>query len=591
MAQSQNNGVLPPNIIALLQQQVAEHSKDPAYTFLGDGELAATSLSYQELDQQARAIGAMLRNLGSAGQRALLIYPTSLEYVTAIYGSLYGEMTFVPAYPPRFQQKLNDRNLMRLRVMARDANTKFALTTAQIYKRIEELLPSIPEFSDLTWVVTDNVAADLSAQCPDPQLKPETIAFLQYTSGSTSAPKGVMVSHRNLIAYERMQAEAMHMDHNSTLVAWVPLFHDAGLVGHIFQSLYVGAHCVLMTPASFMQKPVRWLQAIDRYRAFMSGGPSFAFELAASKVTEEESAGLDLSCWKVAWNGSEPIRHKTIEKFQERFAPNGFGEGTFFAAYGQAESTLLVTGGIFGKPMKFDVLDSIELQMNRAIAPRQGNPSVTVVSCGQIFSGQEIVIADPDEMVVRGPGEVGEVWVRGANVADGYWQRKDATEATFGAVLKDTGEGPYLRTGDLGYIKDNELYITGRANDVIIIRGKKHYPQDIEWAVQSCHAALRADAGAAFSIEDGVEERLVLVQEVNRTFRRSDFEPVFEIMLETVHLHCGLRPVAIVLIEPGSVPMTTSGKLQRSAAKQGYQEGTLRPLSVWSDSVAVSHGS
>ena len=583
-----NNNNRHDTIIALLQHQVAARPDAFAYTFLVDGEKEEQRLTFAQLDRQARAIGAVLRAHGSEGERALLIYPTSLEYVTAIYGSLYGGMTFVPGYPPRFQQKLNDRNLKRLRVMAEDANARIAMTTAQIYARIEELLPGMPELAALTWIVTDTIQEEAHPSELVNHLRPETVAFLQYTSGSTSSPKGVMVSHHNLLAYEAMQQEAMHLDEMTKLVAWVPLFHDAGLVGHIFQSMYVGSECILMTPASFMQKPARWLQAISRHRAFMSGGPSFAFELAASKVTDEEAASMDLSCWKVAWNGSEPIRAKTIEGFHARFAHHGFAEGTFFAAYGLAESTLLITGGLFGKALKFDRIDGQELQLNRALPPRNAGQSITVVSCGEVFVDQEVVIADPKTMTLRGPGEVGEVWVSGANVARGYWNRADATIATFGAVLKDTGEGPFLRTGDLGYFKDNELYITGRANDVIIIRGRKHYPQDIEWAVQPCHPALRADAGAAFSVEDGIEEHLVLVQEVERTHRKADFAPVFEAMLQSIKEQSGLRPLAVLLLQPGSIPMTTSGKLQRSAARAGYLDGSLNVLASWEDRVPAT---
>jgi amino acid adenylation domain-containing protein len=575
--------VRPATLASLLRGRAGERPGRVAFTFLADGEAEGERLTYGELDRRARTIAAALRESLAPGDRALLLYPPGLEFIAAFFGCLYAGVIAVPAYPPR----LNDRSQGRLRAVARDAEPLAALTTASILTAAAAL--PIPELAAVRWIATDALEAS-AIELPEPD--PESIAFLQYTSGSTSTPKGVMVTHANLLHNERMIGEAFRQDEDSVVVGWLPLYHDMGLIGNVLQPLWAGGTCVLMSPVAFLQKPSRWLEAIHRYRGTTSGGPNFAYELCVRRIAEEQRAGLDLSSWRVAYNGAEPVRAETLERFAAAFAPQGFRPEAFYPCYGLAEATLFVSGGEAGTVPPVARLDAAALEAHEARPARPEGPENTeearrLVSCGHAWAGQRIVVADPEAdsrpASELPTGRIGEIWIAGPSVARGYWRNPEATERDFAARL-ESGEGPFLRTGDLGFLRDGELYVTGRLKDLIIIRGRNHYPQDLELTAERSHPDLRPGSGAAFSIEAAGEERLVLVQEVERR-RRDGFEEVAEAVRGAVAREHEVQVHDVVLVRVGTVPKTSSGKIQRSACRALYLAGEL---AVVGRSVVVS---
>ena len=566
----------PSNLVDLVRHRALHQGGDRAFIYLVDGESEEIIWTYQELDERARTIAVQLTSMGLEGERALLLYPAGLDFIAAFFGCLYAGVVAVPAYPPR-----RNRSLSRIQTIIDDAQARVALTTAQVFERVLPLLDQTPDLKKVAWVATDELSPSLAANWVPPDAHGDTLAFLQYTSGSTGVPKGVMLTHANLMHNSASIAYAFEHTRSGSGVFWLPSYHDMGLIGGILQPLYIGQRNVLLSPMSFLQKPFRWLQAISRYRCTISGGPNFAFDLCVSKVTPEQRATLDLSNWRLAFNGAEPVRGETIERFAKMFEPCGFRRDAFYPCYGMAESTLIISGGFKSAPPVIRSFDGSALERNQvvdAVADEEGVREL--VGCGGVLLDQRIVIANPETMNRAGADEVGEIWVAGPSVAQGYWNRPEDTESTFHAYLADTGDGPFLRTGDLGFIKDGELFVTGRLKDLIIIRGRNYYPQDIENTVGQSHARLRAGQGAAFTIEVKNRERLVLVYEVERRQQR-DLEPVFEAIRSEVAAEHELPFDAIVLIKAGSIPKTSSGKIQRYACRQGYLDGTLEVLAEW----------
>jgi acyl-CoA synthetase (AMP-forming)/AMP-acid ligase II len=573
------------------------------------GETEEVHLTYAELDRQARAIGARLQDLKMQGERALLLYPPGLEYIAAFFGALYAEAVAVPTYPPDVMRM--ERTLPRFLGIVNDARPAVVLTTASILAMIPYLLEGYPALKEIQWLATDEISSDVTAEWQRPDVRPDTLAFLQYTSGSTAEPKGVMLSHGNLMYNSAMIRAALGTSPDTRGMLWLPFYHDMGLIGGILQPIYCGATITLMSPLHFLQRPLRWLQAISRTRATHSGGPNFAYDLCVRKVTPEQRATLDLSCWKVAFNGAEPVRHQTLERFAETFAPCGFRREAFLPCYGLAEATLLVSGGskgestahVSGHPVYYTVQTSALAQGRVTAASAGDRDAQTLVSSGHTWLDQKIVIVDPESLTMCPPERVGEIWVSGPNVAGGYWNQAPATERTFQARTADTGEGPFLRTGDLGFLKvedprhgvadprqgKGELFVTGRLKDLIIVDGLNHYPQDIELTVEQSHPALRPGCSAAFSIEVNGEERLVVAAEVARadaiqriTIQGHGEERMGEAIIKAIRGAVSeqhdLRVHKVVLLKAGTIPKTSSGKIQRHACRVGFLAGTL---DVW----------
>ncbi|HEX4959209.1 MAG TPA: amino acid adenylation domain-containing protein, partial [Thermoanaerobaculia bacterium] len=546
----------------MLRARAEERAGQVAFTFLADGEGEAARLTYEGLDAQARAVATVLRETVRPGERALLLYPPGLDFIAAFFGCLYAGVVAVPAYPPR----PHDRSQTRLRAIARDAEPRVALTTRPVLAAVAALLGVAPELAALRWIATDGLPADGEGDFSEPD--PHALAFLQYTSGSTAEPKGVEVTHANLLHNERMIGAAFGQDERSVVVGWLPLYHDMGLIGNVLQPLHAGGRCVLMSPVAFLQRPLRWLEAISRYRATTSGGPNFAYELCVRKATPEALAGLDLASWQVAFNGAEPVRAETLERFAATFAPCGFRPEAFYLCYGLAEATLFVSGGARGSRPRTEEW------------PPKAQDARPVVSCGHPWLDQRLAIADPETGEERPPGEEGEVWIAGPSVARGYWQNAEATARDFNAfLLTGTGsrEGPFLRTGDLGFLAGGELYVTGRQKDLVILRGRNHYPQDLERTAEGSHPDLRPGGSAAFAVEAGGEERLVIALEVERR-RRDAFEEVAEKVRQAVAREHEVQVWEVVVLRAGSLPKTSSGKVQRNLCRRLYLAGELAVL-------------
>ena len=562
--------------VDLLRWRAQRQPEQRAYTFLNDDETREASLTYGELDRRARTIAVQLQTLEAEGSRVLLLYPSGLEYIAAFFGCLYAGAVAVPLYPPRHNQMFP-----RLRAIVSDAQPSIALTTRQVFSRVEPLLAEAPDLQALQWLPTDDLSLESTDSWSQPLISGETLAFLQYTSGSTNMPRGVMVSHANLLHNERMIQLAFQQTEQSVIVGWLPLYHDMGLIGNVLQPLYLGAQCILMSPAAFLHRPFRWLQAISRYRATTSGGPNFAYDLCVRHTTLEQRQTLDLSSWSVAFNGAEPVRYETLERFAEAFAPCGFRGEALYPCYGLAEATLFVSGGEKSVRPKVHLVTAASLELNQIqTASEEDKEKRVLVSCGKAWLGQRIVIVNPTSLTSCPPDKVGEIWLSGAGVTQGYWQRPDATEQTFRAYLSNTGEGPFLRTGDLGYLHEGELFVTGRLKDLIIIRGLNHYPHDLELTVERSHQSLRAGCGAAFSVEIDGEERLAVVQEVRRG-QVADWQNVIELIRQAVAAEHEVQIAIVVLLKQGSVPKTSSGKIQRYACRQAYYRRSLKTVAEW----------
>ena len=556
------------SFVEILSYRANQQPNQKAYSFLLDGETKEAHLTYKELDYQARTIAARLQNCLVSGEPAVLLYPPDLEYIAAFFGCLYAGVVAVPAYPPRL-----NRPMPRLAAIVADAQANVALTTTKILAQIEHQLQQTPNLKSMQWVTTDNLQSGLGNNWQQTQPSSDTLAFLQYTSGSTATPKGVMVSHGNLLHNQRIIQQAMGHSSKTIFVGWLPLFHDMGLIGNMLQPLYLGIPCILMAPVAFLQRPVRWLQAISRYKATTSGGPNFAYDLCVNKITPEQRATLDLSSWEVAFNGAEPIRADTLERFAATFAECGFQRQAFYPCYGMAETTLMVSGGLKTTAPVLQPFQQTALARNQVI-PAVGDK--ILVSCGQILEDMQIVITNPDSLTCCNSDEVGEIWVAGGSVAQGYWNQIEQTQQIFQAYLQDTGKGPFLRTGDLGFLHQGELFITGRLKDLIIIRGRNHYPQDIEQTAEQSHPALQPSNSAAFTVEVDNEERLVLAIEVKRTYLKNlDGDEVIRAIRQAIVEEHELQVYAVVLLKTGSIPKTSSGKIQRHACRLGFTNNSL----------------
>ncbi|MCA9969271.1 MAG: AMP-binding protein [Anaerolineales bacterium] len=562
------------SLVTMLQQQVQQLGDDHLFTFLVDGDKDERHLTYAQLDHRARAVAAELQTRVAPGARVLLLYPPGLDYICGFFGCLYAGAIAVPAYPPdpaRLAQ-----TLPRLQAIAADAQASLVLTTAAIQRMASVLLAQAPDLAGLPWLATDTLPAETAVSFQPASHTPDTIAFLQYTSGSTRAPRGVILTHANLLHNLRHIAAHMATSDASVGVIWLPPYHDMGLIGGILQPVYRGFPCVLLSPVSFLQRPLRWLHAISRYGGTISGGPNFAYDLCARKFdADRDGAALDLSTWRVAFNGAETVRAATLARFADTFAPYGFRRHAFFPCYGLAEATLIAAGGDVAAEPETLPLDPARLAQHVA-APPAGDvaDAVTLVGNGRSLADQTLQIVDPTTRQPLPAEQVGEIWLAGPSVAQGYWQQPAETAATFAARLAGAAAGPFLRTGDLGFLHDGQLYVTGRRKDLMIVHGQNIYPQDIELTVEQCHPALRPGCGAAFSIDLDGAERLVVVQEA-ATDTLPDASDLLPHIRQTVTEAHGIPVYAVVLIKPRTIFKTSSGKIQRFACREAFLDGSL----------------
>jgi amino acid adenylation domain-containing protein len=558
-------------LVELLKYRAIHQTERYAYKFLIDGEIEV-SLTYGELQQQAQAIAAQLQRSAIIGERALLLYQPGLEFITTFLGCMYAGVIAVPAYPPR-----PNLSLKRLQAIVADAQATLVLTTTSILTNVKSSFSKYPELSAMHWLTTDQISISLSNAWKETAINKDTLAFIQYTSGSTGIPKGVMITHENLLYNSEYIRQAFELTPDSVSVTWLPSFHDMGLIDGIIQPLYTGFISILMSPVSFLNQPIRWLKAISHYRATHCGGPNFAYDLCVRKITHEQKKSLDLSSWCSAYNGAEPVRKSTLEMFTQTFQSCGFQISCFYPCYGLAEATLMVTGGLVKTPPIYYIGQSDILEQHQVLdISRPTNNFKHLVGCGRSWLGTKIVIVNPKSITKSAPDEVGEIWISSTSVAKGYWNKPQQTKDTFQAYLVDTGEGPFLRTGDLGFLKDGELFVTGRLKDLIVVRGRNHYPQDIELTVEKSHASLRSGCGAAFSVEIEDEERLIVVQEIDRIYlRQIDLEEVIQCIRQEVSKQHSLLIYAVLLLRTNSIPKTSSGKIQRHACRDGFLSNSL----------------
>ncbi|NUL04261.1 fatty acyl-AMP ligase [Streptomyces lunaelactis] len=560
------------NFTELASHRASELARQEAYFCVRadqQGELESDVLSYGELGERAKRLASWLQERGSHGHRVLILQSDVREFMSSFLGCLYAGAVAVPAPAPVGSRQ----NVERVANIVRDASVSYILTDAAMASSVSQLLANIGH-QEVACLATDRAEVGDADAWRMPDLFPDDVAFLQYTSGSVSEPKGVMVTHRNLLANQRAIQQAMRTTARSRVGGWLPFHHDMGLVGHLLHPLWLGGAGVLMPPMTFVKRPLRWLQMVDEYGITTGGGPNLAYDLCLRRIKDDQIAELDLSRWETAVNGAEPVRAETMDAFAERFAPAGFRKEAFYPCYGLAESTLLVTGGAPGRTADTRQVDAAELEHHRLRPASAGSPVRTLVSSGRP-QGCEVAIVDPANCRRLPAGEVGEVWLRGESVARGYWNRPLENALAFRATTEDGEEG-YLRTGDLGAMDGDQLYITGRMKDIMIVAGRNLYPQDIERSVQRVSALF--GSSAAFAVESD-RDHVVVVQEVRTG---SGFEAELASLSAAVRMCVSkefeVAAENVLLVRPGTVRRTTSGKLQRTAMRQLFLDGRIQPL-------------
>lgn len=549
----------------------ARNESDPGrcvYSFLMDGEREEVKLTWHALWRSAVRIAALLRAHAAVQEPVLLIFEPGLGFIEAFFGCLWAGVIAVPAFPPSPGRPTFDR----LQSMAADSGARIVLTSSAL-EPLRSLLELVgTPLAACRWLSIEDAPEH---EAEPASISGDAVALLQYTSGSTGDPRGVMVTHANLIRNSQaIQRGFLHGEALRGLI-WLPPYHDMGLIGGILQPAFVGGEVTLMSPLHFMQRPMRWLEAVSRLRATTSGAPNFAFELCARRAKPEQVLALDLSSWQVAFCGAEPIRVETLDLFARTFAPAGFRSEALCPCYGLAESTLIVSArGVPRAPTVFAASPSGLAAKRLELAGDDEQPRA-LVGCGAVVEG-DVLVVDPETLVPVGPTSIGEVWLRGPSVARGYWRREAESGNTFGAHTAD-GVGPWLRSGDLGALHDGELYVVGRIKELIIIAGRNAYPQDIEATVERCHPAVRAGRCVAFSTDRAGEEVLTVALEPNLRKTSVTLADLAAAVRRAVSLEHGIRVDAVVLLAHGSIPMTPSGKLRRNACRMALQGGELQP--------------
>lgn len=573
------------NLVATLRDSVATHPDKVAYIFHPTkGE--EISLTFAELDKRVRALAVQLDMTAKRGDPVLILCQPGLDYIVSFYACLYAQMKAVPLYPPR-----NNRNIPRIVAVCNDVGANTILTTSSVKGKIDQLSFDESWYEEKSTIRVDQVENELADYWEESFPEGNTVAFLQYTSGSTGSPKGVMITHTNLC--NNIEVIASNLTHGGmefNVVSWLPPYHDMGLIGGLLLPAYFGNTSVTLPPEAFVQKPFRWLNLLSKYPFSFSAAPNFAYELCTNKVTDEELEKLDLSNWRYAFCGSEPIRHSTMTQFAKRFSKTGFSSKSLIPCYGLAECTLMVSSSSNIGEISALHVDKNALENNKLVQlPTNDTSGITLVGSGRIVGGQKSLICDPDSMAPVENGGIGEIWLSSSSVAAGYWANEKATEETFRAHPTTDAQTNYMRTGDLGFMQNGELYVTGRIKDLMIVNGKNHYPQDIEYTVASSHPALMTDGCAAFTVNSDKGEQVVVVAEVNRTHRKSNFDEVYVAIRNAVSREHNLPVEDIVLISPATLAKTSSGKIQRSHNRQMYLNSELNVLG--SSSLSGNRGS
>jgi acyl-CoA synthetase (AMP-forming)/AMP-acid ligase II/acyl carrier protein len=552
------------NLIDLTELQAKAQPDKTAFTILADGEHPAQHISFGELPWYAKNIAARLQELNLTGQCALLLYPTGIEFIVAFFACLYAGVIAIPAYPPdptRLKPSLD-----RLKHIINDAKPAICLTSNTFCALFESILkdPHLPLIKCLS---TDNLESNTAWKYPD--IHEKSIAYLQYTSGSIRRPKGVMITHHNTLSNLALGKQLNAFTKESRIVGWVPLYHDLGLIAYVIGTIYNGAHCYLMSPHHFIQKPCRWLQAISRFRATHNAAPPFGYELCVRKVDPQNPQALDLSCWKVAGIGAQKVHKSVIDQFSRLYKNVGFDKKAFVPTYGMAESVLYISGG--HSPEYF----------NQMPDKKNNNNLHRITSCGTTNSEHRILIVDPSTKMRCEQGTTGEIWLMGPSVASGYYLNPAQTQKTFQAYLQDTHEGPFLRTGDLGFINNNQLFVSGRLKDVIIMNGQNIYPDDLEFALQGIDPMLKSGRILVFSYDSNDTEKMGIACETKSPIQKAHPDKIIELIKDKLWTVSGLLPDIILFLKAGTLPKTSSGKLQRQRCKNNFLTGRLQIEYLW----------
>lgn len=563
-------------LVDILQTRYEYQGNEIAYRFLKDGEIEIDAITYQELDHKAKIIASHLQSINLSNQRVIIIYPydRGLDFITAFFGCLYGRIVAVTCHPP-----LNRHGILEIQERLNDSQAQGLIAHPTLIKQLKEKLITPDNFN---WIVNNDISTVVN-DWQKPTITPESLAFLQYTSGSTGKPKGVMITHQCILDNQKMLKLAFGNNNNSIGLGWLPLFHDMGLIGLVIQALYVGRPSIFMSPVAFIQKPVRWLQAISRYKATTSGAPNFAYDLLCRHVTPQQRENLDLSHWELAFCGGEPIQMQTVNQFCQLFSSCGFRREAFYPCYGMAEATLLITGGKRGTFPIFKYVNEMALENNLVVTNSHKKAGfLPIISVGKTWLDAQIKIVNPHTLQPCFSDELGEVWISGSGLGKGYWQDAKRTKETFQANIKNTQETSFLRTGDLGFLEGEELFITGRLNDVMVFWGLNYYPQLIEQTVAECHPALKQNCTAAVSVKQGGEPQLIIVSEIDRSYRKSlDFDEIVAQICWSVFDKYMIDVYSIVLLKTGKIPKTSSGKIQRYACKIKFINSDFEAIYQW----------
>lgn len=556
-------------LVDILERHACDKPDHLSYVFLNE-DGSSERRTFAGLYGRVQAIACKLHGLANKGDRVLLMYQPGLDFIEAMLACFAIGALAVPVQPAQ-----NRRVSGKMAAIMKDSGSCVVLTNSSTARAVRSLLPDLA-LPDCAWLETDALEAADGAGFQRPSVAAEDIAFLQYTSGSTGTPKGVMVTHANILNNEEMIKRAFGHDDTTVFVGWLPLYHDMGLIGNVFQPLYLGIPSVLFAPMTFLVSPISWLRAISQWGATTSGAPNFAYEHCVQRIGAEDMAGIDLSTWRVAYNGAEPVKAHVIDAFIRKFEPYGFRREAFYPCYGMAEATLFISGGEPAKPVTTLPVDPEQVARNRIVAVQDS--SMVLVGCGRPHGDHQVRVVDPESLAVLPDGQIGEIWLKGPSVAAGYWGKPDLTEETFHA-RSAAGDGPYLRTGDLGVRHGGELYVIGRLKDLIIVRGENHYPADIESTVYRGQDVLRSGNVAAFAIETETETKLVVVAEVERRVLAKLEEPMVRSIIaqarkDVSEVH-GLRLHDMVLIRPSTLAKTSSGKIRRSHCRDLYLNNGL----------------
>ncbi|WP_413754981.1 AMP-binding protein [Streptomyces sp. MMBL 11-3] len=575
---SVNDSVLSHgSLVGVLRKGAEENPNEIIYAYLREGAEIEDSLTRADLDRTARARAALLQESGLTGRHAILAYPHGLEFIRAFSGCLYAGIAGVPV---KFPGRRAD--LARLVPIAESAGTTTVLTTRAGHRELLERFPDAPELHELNWIETDTVTDGQEKTWTAPDIALDHLALLQFTSGSTGHPKGVMVSHRNFAQQAAALKTALGFGHDSVIVSWLPFFHDFGLVFSVVAPLRLGVPAYLMSPSAFVRRPRRLLEAVSRFRGTHVGSPDFGYDLCVRSAAHDLDQ-LDLSSWRVALNGAEPVRDATLRRFTETFKAAGFDPRAYSPAYGLAEGTLVVSAKrVTDLPRTIQVSAAALAESRVVVTDQEAADATPLISCGPALPDTVVRIVDPVDHLPRGEEEIGEIWVRGASVAQGYWRLPEATKETFGARISgQESEGVHLRTGDLGFLQDGQLFVTGRRKDVIILQGHNYYPQDIEYVAESCHPSLASGSAAAFALERDGEEQLAVVVEVTGAALEETTADLFaQRVRDAVWSDCQLPVSETVIVRRGALSRTTSGKIQRRECRHRLENGEFSRLTL-----------